>query len=156
MPRIVTNLWFDRQAEEAVDFYCSVFPSSKRGIVTHYPDGTDRAGEVLTVDFELDGAPFTALNGGPQFTFDEAISILIECEDQAELDRYWAALIADGGEEGPCGWCKDRFGLSWQVVPAGWSDIASEGDPEKHRRVYDELMKMHKIDIATLQAAADG
>jgi predicted 3-demethylubiquinone-9 3-methyltransferase (glyoxalase superfamily) len=156
MPRIVTSLWFDRQAEEAAEFYCSLFPSSKIGNVARYPEGTDRAGEVLTVDFELDGVSFNALNGGPEFTFDEAISLIIECEDQAELDRYWEALIADGGQESRCGWCKDRFGLSWQLVPVGWSDLAAEGDPVKYRRVFEALMQMGKIDIAALEAAAAG
>ena len=156
MPRIVTNLWFDRQGEEAAAFYCSVFPNSKVGNIARYPEGTDRAGEALTIDFELDGAPFTALNGGPEFTFDEAISLVIECDGQAELDRYWDALTADGGEEGPCGWCKDRFGLSWQLVPTGWADVAHEGDPEKYARVFAALMQMRKIDIAALEAAAAG
>jgi predicted 3-demethylubiquinone-9 3-methyltransferase (glyoxalase superfamily) len=156
MPRIVTNLWFDRQAEEAVGFYCSLFPRAQVVHVARYPEGSDRAGEVLTIDFELDGAPFTALNGGPQFSFDEAISLVVECQDQAELDRYWAALTADGGEESMCGWCKDRFGLSWQVVPAGWWELAAEGDPERYGRVYGALMQMRKIDIAALEAAAAG
>ena len=156
MPRIVTNLWFDKEGEEAAEFYCSVFPSSKVGEITRYPDGSDRAGEVLTVDFELDGAPFTALNGGPEFTFDEAISLVIECQDQAEVDRYWAALTADGGEESMCGWLKDKYGVSWQVVPVRWMDLLHEGDPERYKPAFDALMQMRKIDIAALEAAAAG
>jgi predicted 3-demethylubiquinone-9 3-methyltransferase (glyoxalase superfamily) len=111
---------------------------------------------VLTVDFELDGTPFTALDGGPEFTFDEAISMVIECQDQAEIDRYWEALTADGGEEGPCGWCKDRFGLSWQVVPTGWSDLMHAEDPDRYARGFEAMMQMRKIDIAAIEAAADG
>jgi predicted 3-demethylubiquinone-9 3-methyltransferase (glyoxalase superfamily) len=154
MPRIVTNLWFDHQGEEAAAFYCSVFPSSKVTMVTRYPEGSDRAGQVLTVDFELDGTPFTALNGGPEFTFDEAISVVIECQDQAEIDRYWEALTADGGEDGPCGWLKDRFGLSWQLVPVRWTELMRESDPGAYQRAFDAMMQMHKIDIAALEAAA--
>ncbi len=156
MPRIVTNLWFDKESKEAAEFYCSVFPNSKVTDVTHYPKGSDREGEVLTVDFVLDGTPFTALDGGPQFTFDEAISMVIECQDQAEIDRYWDVLTADGGEEGPCGWCKDRFGLSWQVVPTGWSDLMHSDDPDRYARGFEAMMQMRKIDIAAIEAAADG
>jgi predicted 3-demethylubiquinone-9 3-methyltransferase (glyoxalase superfamily) len=156
MPRIVTNLWFDKESQEAAEFYCSVFPNSKVTDVTHYPKGSAREGEVLTVDFELDGTPFTALDGGPQFTFDEAISMVIECQDQAEIDRYWEALTAGGGEEGPCGWCKDRFGLSWQVVPTGWSDLMHADDPDRYARGFEAMMQMRKIDIAAIEAAADG
>ena len=126
MPRTYPCLWFDTQAQEAAEFYTSLFPNSRIVTVARYPEGTgDRVGEVLTVSFELDGARYVALNGGPEFTFDEAISITIDCKDQAEIDHYWDALTADGGEEGPCGWLKDRFGLSWQVVPENWDEIAS-------------------------------
>jgi predicted 3-demethylubiquinone-9 3-methyltransferase (glyoxalase superfamily) len=156
MPRIVNNLWFDTQSEEAAEFYCSVFPNSKVIDVTRYPEGSQRAGEVLTVDFVLDGVPFTALDGGPEFTFDEAISFVIECEDQAEIDRYWEALTTGGGEEGQCGWLKDRYGLSWQVVPTGWSDVMHDPDPKRYARAFEALMQMQKIDIAAIEAAADG
>jgi predicted 3-demethylubiquinone-9 3-methyltransferase (glyoxalase superfamily) len=155
MPRIVTNLWFDNQGEEAAEFYCSVFPSSKITHVSRYPEGSDRAGQALTIDFELDGTPFTALNGGPEFTFDEAISIVIECQDQDEIDRYWKALT-DGGEDGPCGWIKDRYGLSWQLVPANWSEVVHEDDPEAYARAFGAVMQMHKLDLAAIEAAAKG
>src|SRR5688500_5424440 len=119
MPKIRPNLWFDTEAEEAAEFYTSVFPNSRIVNVTHYTEAGPRpAGTVMTVEFQLDGHRFVAINGGPQFTFDEAISLEIECADQDEVDRYWERLT-DGGSEGPCGWCKDRYGLSWQVVPRG-------------------------------------
>jgi predicted 3-demethylubiquinone-9 3-methyltransferase (glyoxalase superfamily) len=153
MPRIVTNLWFDKESQEAAEFYCSVFPNSKVTDVTHYPKGSDREGEVLTVDFELDGTPFTALDGGPQLTFDEAISMVIECQDQAEIDRYWDALIADGGEPSQCGWLKDRFGLSWQIVPPRLGELLGDPDPEKAARVMQAMLGMQKIVIADLEAA---
>ena len=126
MPRTYACLWFDRQAEEAVEFYVSAFPRSTITATTRYPEGSgERAGEVLTVAFELDGTPYVALNGGPEFTFDEAISLTVDCKDQEEIDYYWDALTSGGGEEGPCGWLKDRFGLSWQVVPRTRQRIAS-------------------------------
>jgi predicted 3-demethylubiquinone-9 3-methyltransferase (glyoxalase superfamily) len=156
MPRIVTNLWFDRNAMDAAEHYCSIFPNSSIGAVTRYPDGQgDRAGEVLTVDFVLDGTPFTALNGGPQFQFDEAVSLLVECKDQAEIDYYWDAFTKEG-EESMCGWCKDRYGLSWQIVPAGWEQVYADPDKAKVARVMDAMFQMRKLDIATLEAAADG
>jgi predicted 3-demethylubiquinone-9 3-methyltransferase (glyoxalase superfamily) len=155
MPRQYVCLWFDRQAQDAAEFYTSVFPSSTIGTIARYPEGSgERAGEVLTVGFELDGVPYVALNGGPQFTFDEAVSITIDCKDQAEIDRYWEALTADGGQEGPCGWLKDRFGLSWQVVPENWDEIAS-GDPDRAAKVFAAMMTMHKLDIAALEAAGN-
>ena len=157
MPKITPNLWFDGNGEEAAAFYCSIFPNSKVTAITHYrgedapaPDGT-----VMTVDFELDGQGFTAINGGPQFTFDEAVSFLIECADQAEIDHYWDALLAGGGQEAQCGWLKDRFGLSWQVVPAGWNELLL-GDPQRAQRAMSAVMSMVKIDIAAVHAAADG
>lgn len=153
MPRTYPCLWFDRQAQEAADFYVSVFPRSSITTVTRYPEGSgDRAGEVLTVAFELDGTPYVALNGGPEFTFDEAISLTVDCKDQEEIDYYWEALSSKGGEEGPCGWLKDRFGLSWQVVPDNWSEIAS-GDPDRAAKVFAAMMTMKKLDIAVLEAA---
>ena len=148
-------LWFDTQAQEAAEFYTSLFPNSRIGTVATYPKGSgEREGQVLTVAFELDGARYLALNGGPQFSFDEAVSITIDCEDQAEIDHYWEALTADGGEEGPCGWLKDRFGLSWQVTPRNWDEIAS-GDPDRAARVFAAMMQMKKLDIAALEAAGD-
>jgi len=155
MPRTYTCLWFDDQALEAAEFYTSVFPNSRITSTTRYPAGSgEREGQVLTVDFDLDGVHYQGLNGGPEFHFDEAISICVEVADQAELDRYWEALIADGGEEGPCGWCKDRFGLSWQVVPANWEEVYS-GDPARAAAVFAAMMQMGKLDIAALEAAGD-
>lgn len=153
MPRTYPCLWFDTQAQEAAEFYTSVFPNSAITTVAHYPEGSGaRAGQVLTVAFELDGTPYVALNGGPEFHFDEAISLTVDCKDQAEIDHYWTALTADGGEEGPCGWLKDRFGLSWQVVPENWDQIAS-GDPARASKVFAAMMQMKKLDIAVLEAA---
>src|SRR5687767_10596613 len=129
MPRMTPNLWFDDKALEAAEFYVSVFPNSRITKVTHYTDAGPRpAGTVLTVDFELDGQPFTGINGGPEFTFDEAVSFLIDCADQAEVDYYWEKLTA-GGEESQCGWLKDRYGLSWQVCPAAMGDLFDDDDP---------------------------
>ena len=157
MPKAITpNLWFDTQAQEAAEYYCSIFPESRIVNVTHYTEaGPKPAGEVLTVDFELQGQRFTAINGGPEFTFNEAVSFLISCKDQEELDAYWAKLT-DGGEEGPCGWCKDRYGLSWQVVPEGMDELFGDDDPERARRAMEAMFKMRKLDIAALRAAAEG
>lgn len=153
MPRTYVCLWFDTQAEEAAEFYTSVFPNSKVGTIARYPAGSgEREGQVLTVAFELDGVPYVALNGGPQFSFNEALSITVDCADQEEIDHYWEALTAGGGEEGPCGWLKDRFGLSWQVVPENWDEIAS-GDPQRASKVFAAMMQMKKLDIAALEAA---
>ena len=158
MPSAITpNLWFDTQALEAAEYYCSIFPDSRVVNVTHYTEAAPgKAGQVLTVDFELQGQRFTALNGGPEFTFSEAISLMIECADQVEIDRYWAELTSGGGEEGPCGWCKDRYGLSWQVTPAGLDSLFGDDDPERARRAMAAMFKMHKLDIAALKAAAEG
>jgi predicted 3-demethylubiquinone-9 3-methyltransferase (glyoxalase superfamily) len=157
MPRTYPCLWFDTQAQEAAEFYTSLFPNSRIVTVTRYPEGTgDRVGEVLTVSFELDGAYYLALNGGPEFTFDEAISITIDCEDQAEIDRYWDALVANGGQEGPCGWLKDKYGLSWQVVPTGMEEVFSDPDPERAKRAMEAMLKMRKLDIEALRSAAAG
>ena len=157
MPRAITpNLWFDTHAEEAAQYYCSIFPDSRIVNVTHYTEAAPKkAGEVLTVDFELKGQRFTAINGGPEFTFTEAVSFLIECKDQEELDAYWARLT-DGGEDGPCGWCKDRYGLSWQVVPEGMDELFGDDDPERARRATEAMFGMRKLDIAALRAAAEG
>jgi predicted 3-demethylubiquinone-9 3-methyltransferase (glyoxalase superfamily) len=156
MPRITPNLWFDTQAMEAAEFYVSVFPNSKVTTVTHYGEaGPGEPGTVLTVSFELDGQEYTGINGGPMFTFDEAISLLINCKDQAEVDYFWEKLT-DGGEESQCGWLKDKFGLSWQVCPAGWEAILNDPDPARSARATQAMLGMKKLDIAALQAAADG
>ncbi|OON82658.1 VOC family protein [Streptomyces tsukubensis] len=155
MPKITPNLWFDTQGLEAAEFYVSVFPNSKVTAVTYYPEGGRReAGTVLTVEFLLDGQEYIAINGGPEFAFNEAISLGINCADQQEIDYYWEALTADGGSEGPCGWLKDKYGLSWQVYPGGMAEMLS--DPERARRVTPVLMAMGKLDVAALQKAADG
>lgn len=158
MPNITPCLWFDTQAEDAAKLYVSLFPNSKIGKVARYPEGLpgDRAGQVMTVEFELDGKPFTGLNGGPIFQLSEAVSFQIFVEDQAELDRYWNGLIADGGEESQCGWLKDRFGLSWQVVPKRMGELMASPDREAANRVAAAMMQMRKLDIATLEAAAKG
>lgn len=154
MPRIIPSLWFDGDALDAARCYTELFPNSRITATTTYPEGAGEgvAGTVLTVDFELDGQPFNAINGGPQFSFDEAISFVIEVVDQAELDRYWDALTADGGQPVQCGWLKDRFGLSWQVVPVGWGDLLA--DPVRGPLAYAAVMDMVKIDIAAVEAAA--
>jgi predicted 3-demethylubiquinone-9 3-methyltransferase (glyoxalase superfamily) len=156
MPKIVNCLWFDTQAEEAAKLYVSLFPNSRIGDVARYPEGLpgERAGQVMTVEFELDGTAFVGLNGGPQFKFDEAVSFQIMVKDQAELDHYWNGLIAGGGEEGPCGWLKDRFGVSWQVTPARMGEWMK--NPQTGRRVAGAFMQMKKLDIAALEAAAAG
>jgi predicted 3-demethylubiquinone-9 3-methyltransferase (glyoxalase superfamily) len=155
--RIVTNLWFDTQAEEAAEFYVSVFKGDSRIVnVTRYTEGSPReAGMVMTVDFVLDGQRFTGINGGPEFSFDEAISLLIECEDQDEVDYYWAALT-EGGSESQCGWLKDRYGLSWQVVPQGMDEVFADPDRERAQRAMQAMLGMRKLDIAELRRAADG
>ena len=156
MPRITPNLWFDLEAEEAAEFYCSIFPNSKITAVSHYTEGSPRpAGTVMTVSWVLDGQEFTGINGGPQFNFSEAISLLINCEDQAEVDYYWEKLT-DGGEEIQCGWLKDRYGLSWQVVPAGFEEVFTGDDPGRAERAMQAMLGMKKLDLAALQAAADG
>jgi predicted 3-demethylubiquinone-9 3-methyltransferase (glyoxalase superfamily) len=156
MLRITPMLWFDTQALEAAEHYCSIFPNSEVRTVTHYGDaGPREAGMVLTVDFVLDGQQVTALNGGPEFTFSEAVSFVIHCADQAEVDYYWSKLTEGGGEEGPCGWCKDRFGLSWQVVPTGFEEIMADPDAGRRDRAMKAMMRLKKLDLATLRAAAD-
>lgn len=156
MPRITPNLWFDSEGLDAATFYVSVFPNSEITEVTHYPEDAPRPGSVLTVNFLLDGQEYTAINGGPQFTFDEAISLLINCNDQAEVDHYWDALTADGGEEGQCGWLKDKYGLSWQVVPEGWEKLVMSDDKDAVQRAVNAMYGMKKLDLAALQAAFDG
>ena len=154
--RISPNLWFDGNVEEAAAFYTSVFDNSKILRTTHYPPNSPGPeGAVMTVEFELDGQRFVGINGGPQFTFSEAVSFEITCRDQAEVDRYWAALT-DGGEEGPCGWLKDRFGLSWQVVPEGMDEVFAHPDKERASRAMQAMLTMKKLDIAALREAAGG
>ncbi|NWF25832.1 VOC family protein [Streptomyces sp. PKU-EA00015] len=156
MPRITPNLWFDTQGKEAAEFYVSVFPNSKITNVSYYGEAGPRpAGTVLTVDFVLDGQPYTAINGGPEFTFDEAVSFLIDCADQEEVDYYWSKL-SEGGQEGPCGWLKDKYGLSWQVVPAVLEELLKDPDAERAQRVMKAMLGMGKLDVAALRAAADG
>jgi predicted 3-demethylubiquinone-9 3-methyltransferase (glyoxalase superfamily) len=155
MPRITPNLWFDTDGEAAAEFYVSVFPNSKITNVTHFGEaGPREAGMVLTVDFVLDGQQFTAINGGPEFTFDEAISLLINCADQDEVDFYWENLT-EGGEESQCGWLKDKFGLSWQVVPVGMEEMLNDPDPQRSQRAMKAMLGMQKIDLAAIRAAAD-
>ncbi len=155
MPDITPFLWFDTQAEEAANFYVSIFPNSKILSVSRYPEGSPApAGSVMVVEFELDGKKFQALNAGPQFTFDEAISFVIDCKDQKEVDHYWSKLTSDGGEESMCGWVKDRFGLSWQVTPRRLIELISSSDRAKSQRVMQAMLEMRKIDIPTLEAAA--
>jgi predicted 3-demethylubiquinone-9 3-methyltransferase (glyoxalase superfamily) len=154
--KIVPNLWFDTEAEEAAAFYTSVFPSSRVVNVTRYTEAGPRpAGTVMTVEFELDGQRFVAINGGPEFTFDEAVSFQVTCESQDEVDLYWERL-SEGGEEGPCGWLKDRYGLSWQVVPTGMEELFADPDPTRAQRAMQSMLGMRKLDIAALRRAADG
>ncbi|MCW5680971.1 MAG: VOC family protein [Xanthobacteraceae bacterium] len=155
---ITPCLWFDGNGKEAAEFYVSVFPDSKLGKIAYYPDtgkeihGMD-AGKVLTVEFSINGQTFTALNAGPEFKFSEAISFQLMCETQDEIDYFWNKLREGGGEEGPCGWLKDRFGLSWQVFPAMMTRILSEGTPEQAKSVMDAFMKMKKFIVADIEAA---
>lgn len=156
MPTITPNLWFDGNGEEAAAFYTSVFPKSKIGAITRYGPGTPGPeGGVMTVSFTLDGQEFLAINGGPQFPFTEAISLEIRCADQAEVDHYWDALT-EGGEESQCGWLKDRYGLSWQVVPASWLEIFNDPDQTRANRAMQAMLGMRKLDIAELERAAAG
>lgn len=156
MPKIVNCLWFDTDAEDAAKLYVSLFPNARITHVARYPEGLpgDRAGQVMTVEFELDGTSFVGLNGGPQFKFDEAVSFQIMVKDQAELDHYWNGLIAGGGQESQCGWLKDRFGVSWQVVPTRMAEWMK--NPKTGAKVAAAFMPMKKLDIATLEAAAAG
>jgi predicted 3-demethylubiquinone-9 3-methyltransferase (glyoxalase superfamily) len=152
---IATCLWFDRSAEDAVNFYASFLDDLKIGAVSRYGKGMPLPeGTILTIAFEMAGQRFTALNGGPMYKFSEAISIQLTVDTQAEVDRCWNALTQNGGEEGPCGWCKDRFGVSWQVVPRALPELLSNPDRDKALRATQAMMKMKKLDIATLQRAA--
>ena len=159
--RIAPCLWFDTEAEDAAKFYCAVFDNSKIKTVSHYgEEGHDihhmPAGAVMAVEFELDGQTFSALNGGPLFKFSEAISFQIRCQDQSEVDYFWTKLTADGGEEGPCGWLKDRFGLSWQVVPTVLYEMLTGKDHAALQHVTKAFLQMKKFDIAALRRAFEG
>jgi predicted 3-demethylubiquinone-9 3-methyltransferase (glyoxalase superfamily) len=156
MRKVTPFLWFDTQAEEAANFYVSIFKNSKLGKVSRYGDaGPGRAGSAMTVEFELDGQPFIALNAGPQFKFNEAVSFSIDCKTQEEVDAFWQRLT-EGGEEGQCGWLKDKYGLSWQVNPTILGQMLSDPDREKANRVMQAMLKMKKINIATLKRAYAG
>jgi len=153
--KIVPSLWFDTEAEEAANFYVELFDDARIVSVARYTEAGPRpAGTVMTVEFELNGQRFVGINGGPQFKFDEAVSFQVSCEDQDEVDRFWSRL-SEGGEEGQCGWLKDRFGLSWQVVPTGMEELFSDPDPERARRAMEAMLGMQKIDIAEIRRAAD-
>lgn len=151
MRAIVPSLWFDMNLEEAVEFYTSVFPDAKVGEMFRQPDGT-----VVSADFELAGQRFAAINGGPQFPFTEAVSFVVECDSQDEVDRYWDVLTANGGQESQCGWLKDRFGLSWQIVPTEFLKMLQDSDGTKVQRVVDVMMTQTKLDLEPLRAAYAG
>jgi predicted 3-demethylubiquinone-9 3-methyltransferase (glyoxalase superfamily) len=155
MPKQIPCLWFDGQAEEAAQHYTSIFPNSSIGEITHYgPNMPEGAGKVMTVSFTLDGQEYTGLNGGPQFQFNESISFQIMCADQEEADRYWDRLT-EGGEESQCGWLKDKFGVSWQVIPTEMLALINDPDPERARRATEAMMQMVKLDVAAARRAAD-
>jgi predicted 3-demethylubiquinone-9 3-methyltransferase (glyoxalase superfamily) len=164
MPKLKISpcLWFDHEAEPAARFYTSIFPDSKINVISRYPDAGQEihgrpAGSVMVVTFELKGQPFTALNGGPLFKFSEAISFEIECETQEELDHYWEKLSEGGAPDAQqCGWLKDKFGLSWQVVPKILGELIMDPDPVKSKRVFEAMLQMKKLDFAALQRAFDG
>jgi predicted 3-demethylubiquinone-9 3-methyltransferase (glyoxalase superfamily) len=159
MLKINPFLWFDTQAEDAANFYISIFPNSKINTTSLYPEAAEevsgkKAGTVMTVDFELDGESFTAINGGPDFKFNESISFVINCKDQQEVDYYWEKLT-DGGKEVQCGWLKDKFGLSWQVVPEEMAEIMGNPDPVKANKAMHAMLQMKKLDIQALKDAAE-
>lgn len=161
MQKIMSCLWFDNQAEEAVNLYISLFKNSKILNSARYDEAGAKAsgrpvGSVMTVTFTLDGQEFMALNGGPIFKFTEAVSFVVNCESAEEVDRFWNTLTADGGEEGQCGWLKDKFGLSWQIVPTALGEMMSDKDPAKAQRVMQAMLQMKKIDVAGLRRAYDG
>jgi predicted 3-demethylubiquinone-9 3-methyltransferase (glyoxalase superfamily) len=161
MQKITPFLWFDGQAEDAVNFYTSVFKNSKICRIFRYTEGAAEktghaVGSVLTIEFEIEGQKFVALNGGPLFKFNESISFVINCETQEEVDYFWEKLTTDGGEESQCGWLKDKFGLSWQVTPTVLIDMLHDKDPEKAERVMNAMLEMQKIEIPKLKAAYDG
>ena len=158
MPKLTPNLWFDKNAEDAANFYVSIFPNSRVTNVNRSPADfpSGKAGDVVTVDWELDGHPFTGINGGTDFQFNESIAFLIDCKDQAEVDRYWDALIAGGGEPSMCGWLKDRFGVSWQVVPRQLNELIGGSDPEGAKRAMEAMLQQKKLDVAELEKAYRG
>ena len=156
MQKITTFLWFDGQAEEAMNHYMSIFKNSKELSVTRWPKGHALEGQVLVASFELDGVPFLALNGGPQYKFTEAISLSIDCKTQEEVDHFWSRLTEGGGEPGPCGWLKDKFGVSWQVVPEQLPRLLGDADRAKAGRAMNAMMQMGKIDITKIEEAARG
>jgi predicted 3-demethylubiquinone-9 3-methyltransferase (glyoxalase superfamily) len=154
--KIVTSLWFDTEAEEAAEFYTSIFDDSRIVSKSHYSEaGPREPGMVLSIEFELAGQRFDAINGGPEFKFDEAISLQVSCADQDEVDYFWEKLT-DGGSESQCGWLKDRYGLSWQIVPQGMGELFSDSDPARVERAMRAMLGMHKLDIEALRRAADG
>lgn len=156
MHKITPFLWFDKEAEEAANFYVSIFKNSKVVEVARYPEGSPApAGSVMTVNFQLDGQDFVALNAGPHFKFTEAISFVVDCEDQEEVDHFWNKLTANGGQESQCGWLKDKFGLSWQITPRILIELMKDTDPERAKRVMQAMLQMKKIDIARLKEAAE-
>ena len=151
MNKITPFLWFDAQAEEAMNLYVSIFKNSKVNNISRGPDG-----QAFVVSFELDGQEFMGLNAGPQFKFNEAVSMYVDCKDQAEVDYFWNALTANGGEESMCGWLKDKYGLSWQIIPKQLTELMGDPDPVKAKRVTDAMLKMQKIIVADLQKAYEG
>ena len=161
MQKITPFLWFDNQAEEAAKFYTSVFKNSKVGRILRYDEASAKGagrpvGSVLTIEFEIEGQRFTALNGGPEFKFNESISFVVNCDTQKEVDYFWEKLMADGGQESQCGWLKDKFGVSWQITPAVLIDMLNDKDAKKAERVMKAMMQMQKIDIKTLKEAHAG
>jgi predicted 3-demethylubiquinone-9 3-methyltransferase (glyoxalase superfamily) len=154
MQKLTPCLWFDTEGEDAATFYTSIFPNSRIVAISYYGSAGPRSeGSVMTVEFDLDGQRFVALNGGPQFSFTEALSFQVDCETQEEVDEYWSKL-SEGGEEGPCGWLKDKFGLSWQIVPSVLPRLLGDPDEEKAQRVMAAMLKMRKLQIDELEAAA--
>jgi predicted 3-demethylubiquinone-9 3-methyltransferase (glyoxalase superfamily) len=153
--KITPWLWFDGNAEEAMNFYVSVFKDAEAVEVTRFPEDSPMPAGTMTVSFKLFGLEFAGLNGGPDFTFNESISFQIDCEDQAEVDYYWTSLTADGGEESMCGWLKDKFGVSWQVTPRQLGELMSDPDPAKANAVTQAMLQMRKLEVAKLQAAYD-
>ena len=163
MQKITPFLWFEGEAEDAAKFYTSIFKDSKIGRILRYGEEVAKvsasgrpAGSVLTIEFEIEGQTFVALNGGPQFQFNESVSFVVNCEAQKEVDYYWEKLIADGGQESACGWLKDKFGVSWQITPTVLIDMLHDKDTEKAERVMHAMLQMKKIDVAKLNAAYDG
>jgi predicted 3-demethylubiquinone-9 3-methyltransferase (glyoxalase superfamily) len=161
MQKITPFLWYDDKAEEAANLYCSIFKNSKVGKVTHYDEASSKAagrpvGSAMTVEFDLDGQKFVALNAGPHFKFTEAVSFVVNCDSQEEVDYFWEKLTADGGAESQCGWLKDKYGLSWQITPTILPELLQSKDAEKSQRVMKAMLQMKKIDIPTIKRAAEG